>query len=158
MNFRTLLPLALLGGAVIAADYKGPHPPKPDVPYILHADRLVETEVSQAQQEDHKGEITYIISGASSQARTPLPEPIFIIDTRQLSADRLEMYKLDVKNGHRELTMTQKRRRGGPRPIHLQVIRLGEHLFRVEADEFLENGEYSLSPSGSNQVFCFEVY
>jgi len=28
----------------------------------------------------------------------------------------------------------------------------------VEANEMLENGEYSLTPSGSNQVFCFQVY
>jgi hypothetical protein len=31
-------------------------------------------------------------------------------------------------------------------------------LYRVEANETLENGEYALSPDGSDQVFCFQVY
>jgi hypothetical protein len=42
--------------------------------------------------------------------------------------------------------------------FHLRVTRLVEHLFRVEASESLENGEYALTPSGDNRVFCFEVY
>jgi hypothetical protein len=31
-------------------------------------------------------------------------------------------------------------------------------LFRVEANEGLPNGEYALTPEGSNHTFCFQVY
>jgi hypothetical protein len=38
------------------------------------------------------------------------------------------------------------------------VTRLASDLYRIEVNESLEPGEYSLSPEGSNQVFCFEVF
>jgi hypothetical protein len=40
------------------------------------------------------------------------------------------------------------------------VTRIEGHLYRVDVNEGLglENGEYSLSPQGSNTVFCFQVY
>ena len=87
-----------------------------------------------------------------------MPEPIFIMESKQISPERMELYKLDVKNGQREVVITGKRKRGGPRPLHVQVTRLGEHLYRIEADEMLENGQYSLSPNDSSHAFCFEVY
>ena len=159
MRYRVLSLFTLLGASLIAADtYSGPKPPKPDVPYLVHADNLIETEGADAREENRKGDVTYTIPGASSPARTPLSEPIFIIQTKQLVADRIELYKLDVKNGQREITMTQKRRKSGARPIHVMVTRLGDQLYRIEADEQLENGEYSLSANDSNRVFCFEVY
>src|SRR5438105_11489753 len=47
MSHRAWMLLVVLGGAVFAADsYNGPRPQKPDVPYLLHADQLVETEVN----------------------------------------------------------------------------------------------------------------
>ena len=142
-----------------ADKYTGPVPPKPDVPYLLHASNLVETETGQARQENRKNEATFVVSGAASPARTPLAEPIFIIDARNVSPDRMELYRLDVKNGNREVSLAQQgRRRGGNRPVHMQVIPLGNRLFRVEVDEPLENGQYALTPAGDNRVFCFEIY
>ena len=44
------------------------------------------------------------------------------------------------------------------RPLHLMVTKVADHLYRIEADEPLENGEYALTPSGDNRVFCFEIY
>ncbi len=140
-----------------AADkYAGPVPPKPDIPYLLHASTLIETEAAQTQQ-SKKGD-QYIISGASSPARTPLAEPIFIIDARQVQPESFELYRLDVKGGNREVSLSGNRRRGGSRALHLAVKPLGGHLYRVEADEALDNGEYALSPSGDNRAFCFEIY
>lgn len=159
MACRILGLLLTLAATLPAADnYTGPRPPKPDIPYLVHADRLVETEVAEAREDNHKGDVTYVIPGASSPARTPLAEPIFLIETRQLAPDRIELYKLDVKNGQREITMSQKRRRGGARPLHVLVTRVADRLYRIEADEQLENGEYSLSPNDSNRVFCFSIY
>jgi hypothetical protein len=141
-----------------ADKYAGPVPPKPDIPYLLHASNLVETETGQARQENRKNESAFVVSGASSPARTPLAEPIFIIDARNLAPDRMEMYRLEVKGGNREVSLATGRRRGGGQPIHLQVTALGDRLFRIEADEPLENGQYALTPAGDNRVFCFEIY
>ncbi len=148
---------ALLAATLIAAEkYTGPVSPKSDIPYLLHASTLVETEAADAR-EGKKGD-TYIISGASSPARTPLAEPIFIIDAQKMQPESLELYRLDVKGGNREVNLGGKGRRGGSRAYHLAVRPLGGHIYRVEADEALENGEYALSASSDNRAFCFEIY
>jgi len=154
---RTLV-FPLIALSLAAADkYQGPRPPKPDLPYLLHASRLVETEATEAREEKRKGDTVYVISGASSPARTPLAEPIQLVETEKLQADRLELYKLEVRNGRREAVFPAKRKRD-VRPIRISVTRLDQNLYRVEAAEGLENGEYSLTPAASNQVFCFQVY
>ena len=142
-----------------AADYDGPRPPKPDIPYIVHANHLVETEVTEAREQNSKKQTTYIIPGAASTAKTPMTEPIFIIDSNSVAPDSLELYRLDVKNGNREVALSGGRRRHTEYgPFHMLVTRLGGRLYKVEVDEPLQNGEYSLSPNGSNRVFCFEIY
>ena len=40
----------------------------------------------------------------------------------------------------------------------MEATRIGDKLYRLEVEESLEPGEYSISPEGSNQVFCFQVY
>jgi hypothetical protein len=151
-----LLPLIVL--SLAAADkYQGPRPPKPDLPYLLHGSRLVETEATEAREEKRKDDTVYVISGASSPARTPLAEPILLLETEKLQADRLELYKLEVRNGRREAVFPAKRRKDA-RPIRISVTRLDQNLYRLEAAVGLENGEYSLTPAASNQVFCFQVY
>jgi len=155
---RELLLLFVAIGLLSGAEkYTGPLPPKPDIPYLLHASNLVETETGQAREESRKSDTNYVIAGASSPARTPLAEPIFIIDAQKNSPERFELYRLDVKGGNREVTFSN-RRRGGNRPLHLAVTPLGGHLYKIEADEPLENGQYALSPSGDNRAFCFEIY
>jgi hypothetical protein len=147
----------LIAGCLAAAEkYTGPVPPKPDIPYLLHASALVETEVANANQ--GKKSDQYIISGASSPARTPLAEPIFIIDAQKIQPDTFELYRLDVKGGNREVSLNGGSRRHGSRALHLSVKPLGGHLYRVEVDEALENGEYALSPSNDNRAYCFEIY
>jgi hypothetical protein len=147
----------LVSLALAAEKYAGPRPPQPDIPYLLHASKLIPTEVVEAREEQKKNESTYIIPGASSPAKTPLAEPIFLMEADKINPERLELYRLEVKGGQREITVSQKRR-GGPRPLKLSVTRIDGRLFRVEAGEMLENGQYSLSPSDSNTAFCFEVY
>jgi hypothetical protein len=36
--------------------------------------------------------------------------------------------------------------------------RLDDDLYWIEVNEYLENGEYCLSPQGSQAVYCFQVY
>jgi hypothetical protein len=155
--FAFVIAIPFTASCLSAADkYAGPVPPKPDIPYLLHASTLVETEVANAVQ--GKKNDQYTISGPSSPARTPLAEPIFIIDARQLQPEGFELYRLDVKGGNREVSLSSNRRRGGSHALHLAVKPLGGHLYRIEADEALENGEYALSPSNDNHAYCFEIY
>jgi hypothetical protein len=140
-----------------SSKYSGPRPPKADVPYLLHAASLLETEVAEAQEEKRKGGNVYYVAGAGSPAKTPLAEPIFLIRTEKLQADRLELYRMEVRNGRRE-TVFPERRRNNPRSFPLTVKKVAEDLYRVETGAMLDNGQYSLTPSGSNAVFLFEVY
>ena len=155
---RYLFPILLVATlAVQADDYTGPRPPKPDVLYLVHASNLVPTEVAEAQQEGKKDDTTFSVAGAASSARTPLAEPIFLLRSDKIKPDALELYRFEVKNGRRQLTLSRKRKDNSG-PFHLSITKLDKDLYRVEADEALEDGQYSLSPNGSNTVFCFEIY
>jgi hypothetical protein len=147
---------AVLAPSLLPAQ-KPPRPPKQDVLYLWHASTLIETEVTEAKEERRKDDMAYVVNGASSPARTPMAEPIFVIDSRQIRPEQLQMFRMEVKNGHREAILSQKRRSNN-RPLHLSMKRLGDGLYKIEANEFLQNGQYAITPEGSNQVFCFEVY
>ena len=154
--------LFLLGVALAAAQstkYDGPRPSRQDVPYILHATTLIETEIADARESSGKDGPMYSVPGATSTARTPLPEPIFIFQSQKISPDRLQLYRMESKGGQRLLALASgKKGKNASKPIFMMVHRLGGSLYRIEANEFLENGEYCLSPEGSNQVFCFTAY
>ena len=152
--FSFLLLATLAAGA---DDYTGPRPPKADVLYLVHASSLIPTETTEATQEGKKDDTTFSVPGAASTVRTPLAEPIFLLRSEKIKPDALELYRFEVKNGRRQVTLSRKRKDSSG-PFHLSVTKLDRDLYRVEADEALENGEYSLSPSGSNAVFCFQVY
>jgi hypothetical protein len=155
---RTLPLFFAVACAVYAQKYIGPRPSKPDIPYLKHAGSLVSTEVAEAKEEKRKDDVLYVVDGANSSARTPLASPIFLFQSDKILPDKLQLYKLDTKNGRRELLMSPKKRQGAM-PIRIQITRLGsDNLYQIEVEESLENGEYSLSPAGSNQVFCFQVF
>jgi len=155
---RLSMALLLCGAASFAQKYSGPRPPKPDIPYLQHADTLVEPEVNEAKEQNRKDEQTYVIPGAASSAKTPLASPVFLLQADKLAPDKLELYRLESKNGQREVIVMRKKKPVA-RPFRLSVSRLSaDNLYRIEVDESLPNGEYSLTPSGSNQVFCFQVY
>ncbi len=156
MRLSTLF--LILCGALLAQKYSGPTPQKPDVPYLLHASKLVETEGGEATEEKRKEGTAFVVSGVTAKARTPMAEPIFVMASEKLVADRLQLYKMDVKNGHREVFIPFKPKRDGPRALRLTVTKLTGNLYKLEAAESLDPGEYSLSPENSNTVFCFQVY
>jgi hypothetical protein len=137
--------------------YDGPVPPKPDIPYLLHAASLIPTEVVQASQTDKKGDTVFSIAGATSTARTPMAEPIFLMEADKLSPDHIELYRLESKGSQREIMVSRKAKRNG-RPLRLMVSHLQGRLYKLEVAQTLENGEYSLSPSDSNDAFCFTVF
>jgi hypothetical protein len=156
---RVLGVVCLLAGTLLGADkYTGPIPPKADIPYLLHANKLIPTDVAEAR-EDNRKDVTYaIVPGPAATAKTPLAEPIFIMKTEKLSAERLSAFKMDIKNGNREVMIGGKKAKKSGPPIYMNVTRLADNLYKIEVDQILENGQYTLSPDGSNQVFSFEVY
>lgn len=158
MQRLLLLILILAPAAWTAGKYDGPRPPKPDMLYLVHADHLIPTEAAEAAGDSKKDDTNYTLPGASSPARTPLAEPIFLIETDRIVPERLELYRWEVKGGRRELSLSKARRKNNAKALHLSVTHIEGNLYRIEASEPLDDGEYSLSPSDSNRVFCFEVF
>ncbi|MBI4890347.1 MAG: hypothetical protein HY821_06955 [Acidobacteria bacterium] len=164
-SLAALLFLALLPGAGMALaqsqrKYTGPRPPKPDVPFLLHVGKLIEAETLTATESQTKDGSLYTISGAASSVRTPVPEPIFLFQSDKVNPDKLTLFKMESRGGSRTLLLPAagKRKKDGPRPLFVLVSPLAPGLFKVEVNEILADGEYCMSPEGSNQVFCFTAY
>lgn len=141
-----------------ADDYDGPKPAKPDIPYLVQASQAIETEVQEAKEEKRKEGTVFVIPGAASPVKTPMAEPLFIFRSSALPADGLQLFRLTVSGANREVFGGDKKGKHGAKPLKLTVKQVGDRLYRIEAYESLEPGEYSLSPNASNQAFCFAVY
>jgi hypothetical protein len=154
---RRIVWLALALAVTAAAQkYDGPVPPKPDLPYLKHGDSLIATESVEAKEEKKKDDTTYVISGAESSAKTPLASPIFLMKSDKVLPRNLQLFRFEVKNGHRELLFPAKK---PPQAIRLVVTKLSsDNIWKIEVDESLEPGQYSLSPTDSNAAFCFTVF
>ena len=151
------IPLLILAAmiAVHAQKYAGPTPPKPDLPYIQHATSLIATEPEEAKEEKTKDDVLYTVDGANSSAKTPLALPIFIIKADKLNPASLQMYRLESKDGHRQLTASAKK---NAEPIHVEVTRVGADIYKLDVYNGLDAGEYALTAEGWKQMFCFQVY
>ena len=126
--------ILLVGVAVVCAafaqKYDGPRPPKPDVPFLKHADNLVATEVAQAKEEKRKDDTVYTIEGASSSAKTPLAEPIFLFQSEKLHPDKLQLFKLDNKNVTNYLYTDREASalvKGGVQRLFVGNLKAGQH-------------------------------
>lgn len=161
--FRSLAAGLLLLTAASAQSqrkYEGPRPPKPDVPFLLHAGKLTETETGTAAESQTKDGTLYTVSGATSPARTPVPEPILLFQADKINPDKLTLFRMEARGSQRTLLLPQagKRKKDSAKPVFMLVSPLAPGLFRVEVNEVIPDGEYCLSPEGSNQVFCFTAY
>ena len=152
--------LMLLCFAAMAQKYTGPVPEKEDLLYIVQADNLIPTEAATAQEQKgkKKDESIYFVPGAASSAKTPLASPAFLLKAKELVPEKLELYKLEVRNGRREITIATGKKGKGAAPLHMDVKRLSDDVVRLQVSDSLPNGQYSVTPAGSNDVFCFEVY
>lgn len=160
-RLAALVLLALVPAAAQAQKkYTGPRPAKADVPYLLHATKLIEVEKSVAAETKTKEGTLYSVPGAESPVKTPVPEPIFLFRAEKINPDSLVLYRMTPRGGNRTLLVPEqaRRRRDGPKPVFILVTPLEPGLFRIEVNEPLEDGEYCLSPDGSNDVFCFSEY
>ncbi len=154
---RRFVLLLLCSANLFGQKYTGPQPEKPDLPYLVHADNLMPTEAGEAKNEDRKGDVVAVVAGATSPAATPLASPIFLIRADKINADQLEIYKMESKNGHREVVLSHKKKPVA-KPVICSVTKVGDDLYKVEVNQELPNGEYSITPRDSNLVFCFRVY
>ena len=158
MTRRVLM--LLFGGAALslAQKYDGPRPAKPDLPYLKHADTLLATEAAEATEEHRKQDVIYVVSGEASPVKTPLSSPILLLQSDKIAAEKLQLFKLESKNGRREILFTHKNKQAA-KPIRIDVSKLSsDNIYKIEVTDSLDKGEYSLTPDGSNQVFCFQVY
>lgn len=137
-----------------APRYAGPVPPKADVPYLKHAENLVETEAVEVKEEKQASDTLYTIAGESSPSKTPLPLPIFLLKVDKIDPLKLQMYRLTSAEGHRQISASSEK---SAEPIHVSVVRVSPVLFRLEVSDSLDSGEYMLSLHGSNQAFCFGI-
>ena len=149
--------MAAASTVLFAQKYDGPRPAKPDIPYLKHADSLLATEVADATEENKKDELVYVVPGPASTVKTPLASPILLLQSDKIQPEKLQLFKLESKNGRREILFSRKKKQIA-KPIRLDVTKLAENVYQLEVEDTLDKGEYSLTPEGSNQVFCFEVY
>lgn len=158
MTRRVLMLLFADAALCLAQKYDGPRPAKPDLPYLKHADTLLATEAAEATEEHHKEDVMYVVSGESSPVKTPLSSPILLFQSDKIAAEKLQLFKLESKNGQRAILFSHKKKQTA-KPIRIEVTRLSsDNIYKIEVTDSLDKGEYSLTPDGSNQVFCFQVY
>ena len=141
---------------LIAAEEGPPLPEKADTPYLVHATTLIPTEQAVASEEQVKKELYYIVPGAQSPVRTPLALPEFVYQAESVDPRNFRLYRLESEGGRRQL-LFQKKDKILAKPIYLDVFPVEDQLYRIRVDRGLEQGEYCLSPDGSNDVFCFAV-
>ena len=158
MTRRLLVLSSAIAAVCLPQKYDGPRPPKPDIPYLKHADTLLATEVAEATEEKRKDDILYVVSGPTSPVKTPLASPVLLFQSDKIGPDKLQLFKLESKNGRREILFSHKKKQSAM-PIRIDITKLSnDSLFQIDVSDSLPKGEYSLSPDGSNQVFCFQVY
>jgi hypothetical protein len=158
--FPALIVAIVALGLAAQMKYAGPKPEKKDVPYLIHAATLVQTEIVRSSPKADGDSTTWSIPGETSLARTPLALPAFVIDAGAIAPDKLQLYPFEQKGGRRELTL---KRRPNPDsddtlPILITVAPLSGTLYRVEVVNEVPNGEYGFTTPGSNQFFCFTVF
>lgn len=153
-----ILMVGMVAPAFAEVTYRGPAPPKPDVPYLVHGDHLLETDQAEATQSEEKKRTVYTTAGATATARTPLAEPIFLIRPEKIKPEQLSLYRMKIEKGNRQIAFHAKPDKDDPKPVPLLFHTRKDGSVIVEANQYLENGEYCLSPTGANTVFCFQVY
>ena len=134
-----------------------PRPLKSDVPFLLHANSLIETESNVASEHNTKKTLSYRVANPSSGVNTPMARPEFVILVNHLSPYHLKLYGFESKPEHREILL-RKKKKNVAQPYFLSIDQLDTTVFHIRVDDVLENGEYCLTPDNSNKVFCFAVY
>jgi hypothetical protein len=107
--------------------------------------------VTEAKEEKKKDDITHAVAGASSPAKTPLAGPVFIFEADKLSANKIQLYKFEVKNG---LARSGFPTRQALVTTAAPTSRPGGNLYKIEVDEAWKT-EYGLTPEDSIRCSAF---
>ncbi len=153
---RIVLASALLFGCLSLTAQDLPAPPKKDVPYIIHATNLLEVEQNTATAEEDKKQLIYFVPGATSGVTTPLAFPEFLFAPDQIGAKSLELYRFEPVKGRREI-LIRKKKKNVAKPYFIDILPQAEGVVKIRVDGSLSPGEYCLTPTGSDKVFCFTV-
>ena len=150
--------LIVLSAAVLVPSVFAEGPEKPDVPYLLHGQELVELPVGEAVDESTEKEGRYAVAGAGSSVRTPFASPTFLFRAEAIDPRVVQLYPFEVVNGRREIFL-RKKKKVLVEPFRLSVLPAEqEGVVQLRVNDGLEDGEYCLTPEGTNAVFCFAVY
>ena len=87
------LVLCLVAGPAANGQSNLPAPGKPDVPYLIHAASLIETEQSNAIEETRKDDFLYVVPGAAAGVVTPLAGPEFHFRSGNNDPHDLQLYR-----------------------------------------------------------------
>jgi hypothetical protein len=152
---RAVVPFAALALALAQSPkYSGPPPAKADLPYLKHANNLIESEAVEVKEGKDKDDTLYTIAGENSKARTPLPLPVFVLKAEKIDPLKLRVYQLQAEAGHRQAKASAMK---SADVIHMTVTRLAQGLFQMDVGDMLEKGEYMMRLEGTNQAFCFAI-
>jgi hypothetical protein len=118
---------------------------------------LVALERNQAAERRHGSTQYWEMPNARSPVRLKsAPEMVFLLRVPEgIDPESYSLYPLAVANGARR-TEAQSGRKGGPVTVSFQIAKLHDSTYSLTVNG-LAPGEYSFSPSSSNDGYCFGV-
>jgi len=144
--------------AVTLAAAESSLPEKADTPYLLHGSQMIALEANTAMDESTEKEGRYAVSGATSGVRTPFASPQFLYRMDAVDPRDLELYRFESVGGRREIFL-RKKKKILVEPYRMSVLDHEEEgVVQLRVNDGLDDGEYCLTPQGSDAVFCFTVY
>ena len=102
------------------------------------------------------GGTVYRVQGAHSNVRVRQSDRIVFVVRLDSGGDprQFQLYRLDSRMGYRQ---TQQTYGGGPPGLPLNIKKVGDSVFEITPARALYPGEYAVSPSNSNDSYCFGV-
>jgi len=154
---RSLAPVALLFAVALSAAEPAV-PEKVDTPYLMHGSQLVEVETNVALDESTEKEGRYAVEGATSSVRTPFAGPQLAFRPDKIDPRDLQLYRFESTGSRREIFL-RKKKKILVEPYRMSVLETEQDgVVQLRVNDGLPDGEYCITPEGSNAVFCFTVY
>jgi hypothetical protein len=102
------------------------------------------------------GSMVYRINGTRSPFRVRSTDRLLFVVKLQPGRDprRFQMYPLQIQPGYRQ---TWPARGGVPPTIPVSITKITDTTYGIAPARALAPGEYSISPTDSNDTFCFGV-
>jgi hypothetical protein len=165
VDFTSIGPSSAIAPAVPVAPVAPPpvlEPNQTGVPFLRGASGFISLERTYAMQVRNNGmygmgPTVYRIQGPQSPVRVRQGDKIVFVVRLNPRDDprRFELYQLESRMGYRQ---TQPSMGGGPPPgIPVTINKISDSTYEITPARQLYPGEYSFSPMGSNENYCFGV-